>query len=88
MAVEAGVHDPADLGGVLFDVAPELRVQWAVAGRHAVVRSALEDGQVRGSLGDHRGGLDAGRPGPDQPDPLAAEIDAFMRPSPVWTQRP
>ncbi len=82
MAVYGGLRHPPDLRGVVPDVAPELRGQWRIACRHAVVRCALEDGQVRGGFGDDRRGLDAGGAGADQSDALAAEIDAFMWPLP------
>src|SRR5258708_31188223 len=82
MTVDGGLRYPSDLRGVLFRILLELRSERRIARRHAVVRRALEDGQVSGSLGDYRGGLDARGAGADLPDPLAAEIDAFMRPLP------
>ena len=69
-----------DLGGVLLDVALELGRQRGVAGRHGVVRGALEHRQVLGRRGDDRRGLDAGGAGADHAHPLAGEIHALMRP--------
>jgi hypothetical protein len=39
-------------------------------------------------LRDLRQGLNRRRPGPDDPDPLAAEVDATGRPLAVWCQSP
>ena len=82
VAVDARLRYLSNLGGILLDVALERRRERAIAGRHAVVRRTLENGQMRGSFGDHRRRLDAGRAGADQPNALAAEIDAFVRPLP------
>ena len=53
-----------------------------VARRHAEVRRSLEDVEMLGLLGDPRNGLDAGRTGADHADPLAGEVNAFVRPCP------
>jgi len=58
----------------------EFRRQRRVARRHAVVRGALEDGQVGCRFRDHRRGLDAGGTGADLADALAAEVHALVRP--------
>ena len=51
-----------------------------MARREAVVRRALEDGEVIGLRGDRRCGLDAARARADQPDALPGEVDAIARP--------
>ena len=79
-AVERFVRDRPDFLGVLLDVSLEFRRQRRVARGHRVVRGALEHGQMRRRRGDHRRRLDAGGAGADHADPLAGEIDAFMRP--------
>ena len=45
-----------------------------------VLRRALEDREVAGLLGDHRDRLHAARPGADDADPLAGEVDAVVGP--------
>ena len=55
-------------------------VQRPIAGRQTVGRRALEDGQLRGLLGDQRNRLDGRRAGADHCHALAAEIDALMGP--------
>ena len=65
-----GALDP----GLVFRQEP------AVARGEAVVRRALEDGEVIGLRGDRRRGLDAARAGADEPDALAGEVDAIARP--------
>ena len=78
--VDGGLGDAADLLELLAHPALEFRRQRRVARRHAVVRGALEHGEVRRGLRDHGRGLDAGRAGADLPDPLAREIHALVRP--------
>jgi hypothetical protein len=56
------------------------RTQPPIACGQRVRRGALEDGQVVGLLGDDRDGLDAGRAGTDDADPLPGQVDALMRP--------
>ena len=50
-------------------------------GGHAVVRRALEDGDLRRLLGDLRDRLDGGRAGADHGHPLAREVHALVRPA-------
>ncbi len=65
---------------MLANVLPERIVQRRVAGRNAVVGGALEHGEVGRGLREHRRALDAGGPGADQADPLAAEVHPIVRP--------
>ena len=55
-------------------------VDGRVARRHAEVRAALEDGQVRCLLSDDRDHLHPRRAGADDADPLAGEVDWIVRP--------
>ena len=57
-----------------------VRLHRAVARRDAVVRRALEHGQLRRLFGDHRDRLDGRGSGADHADAQPGEIDAFMRP--------
>lgn len=69
-----------DVGVVGLDLGVALGAHRRIAGRHRVVRRALEHVQVLGFAGDHRRRLDARRAGADQPDALARELDTFVRP--------
>ena len=82
MPVRRGVHDASEFGRIVLGPALELLGQRRVAGGDAVVRGALENGQVRRAAGDHRSRLDSGRAGADHADALAGKIDALMRPLP------
>src|SRR5207253_554097 len=80
---EAGVGLPApasDLGVVALDLVHLLGCEGVVPGGDAVVGRALEHEQLAGLLGDDRRGLDAGGARADQPDALARDIDALLRP--------
>src|SRR5258708_1653091 len=82
LTISGGVHDVPDIGGVVLDVALELRGQRGVAGGDAVVCCALEDGKMGGRLRDHRRGLDTGGAGADLTDLFSGKIHSFMRPLP------
>ncbi len=82
---EGGGHLP--IGGaerVVIGLAGRDRfgVERTVVGRDCVVGRALEHGEVCRLLGDDRDRLDARRPGADDRDPLAGEVDRFVRPPP------
>jgi hypothetical protein len=52
----------------------------SVAQRRAVIRGALEDGELAAFLGDFGDELDAGRAGADDGDALAGEVHLFLGP--------
>jgi hypothetical protein len=56
-------------------------VQRAVEGRHAEVRRALEDGEVRARLGDFGDDLQPGGARADDADALAGQVDGRVRPA-------
>ena len=60
----------------------------AVVRRDGEVRGALEDRELARLEGDERDGLDAGRAGADDRDPLAGEVDALVRPAAGEVDRP
>ena len=53
----------------------------SVLGGTGEVRRPLKDDEIGRLLCDQRDGLDARRPGADDPNALAGEVDAFVRPS-------
>ena len=63
-------------------LAHDLGSERGVVGRDRIARRALEDGEVRGLLGDQRDRLDRRRSGADHRDALAGEVDAAVRPAP------
>ena len=68
-------------GGVAGDHRAQLvRIERPVVRRHRVVRRALEDVQALRLARDLRHRLDRRRPGADEPDPQAGEVDAVMGP--------
>src|SRR5262249_53228850 len=68
----ARVHLPE-----VFDV---LVARGRIVGRPAEIGRAVEDGDVRGLLGDRGDRLDARRAGADHRHALAGEVDAFVWP--------
>src|SRR4030095_2667946 len=86
----AALHHEADarlarlapeVGVARLHLSLEVRVEGRVARWGAEVRRALEDEQVRGLSRDDRDRLDGRGAGADHPDPLAAEVDALVRPA-------
>ena len=82
MSVRGGLHHPTQLAGVVLHPLLELRAQRMVLRGHRVVRGALEHGQVRGRLGDHRRRLDACGPGAHHAHSLAGKVHALVWPLP------
>ncbi len=66
---------------VLLDRRLVLRCEGGLASGDREVWRALEDGEVLRFGRNDRGGLDAGRAGSDQSDPIALEIDAVLGPA-------
>ena len=58
----------------------DLRVEGGVVRRQAEIWRALEDGQLRRLRRHDRNRLDGRRAGANDSDPLAAEVDPFVRP--------
>ena len=75
---QAALEYPGIVG---LDFLLRLRVDLAVVQRRAPVRRALEHRQMPDAAGDGLNGLHAGGAGPDYCNPLAGEVDRFVRPS-------
>src|ERR1700739_4211411 len=78
--IPGGVHNVPDLSRVFLDVPLEFRCQRGVACWYAVVRRALENGEMGGRLGDHWCCLNTSGAGADLANPFAGEVHPLVRP--------